>query len=153
MFFYYRENLYEENSTFSFIKKHVRINSKDRDYVNTLDKNNFVKYVETYMNVANDPFYDFKTLEEFRRWFIDDYIKASDVSWILREMISIDKRENSRFTVQDYLDTLCDGDFLESIEDDVSQESIELAYTFLETFEPMQNANTVYKYVYSMQKY
>lgn len=153
MFFYYRENLYEENSTFSFIKKHVRINSKDRDYVNTLDKNSFVKYVETYMNDANDPFYDFKTLEGFRYWFINNYIKASDVSWILREMISIDRRENLRFTVQDYLDILCDCNFLESIEDEVSQESIELTYTFLETFEPMQNANVVYEYAYSMQKY
>lgn len=148
MFFYYRENLYEENSTFSFIKKHVRINPKDRDYVNTLDKNSFIKYVETYMNDANDPFYDFKTLEGFRYWFINNYIKARDVSWILREMISIDKHENSRFTVQDYLDTLCDCDFLESIEDEVSQESIELAYTFLETFEPTQNANIVYKYAH-----
>ena len=42
MYFYYREKLYKENSIVSFIKKHVWIDPSDRDYVNSLNKNELV---------------------------------------------------------------------------------------------------------------
>ena len=45
MYFYYREILYKESSIVSFIKKHVWIDPSDRDYVNSLNKNDFILIV------------------------------------------------------------------------------------------------------------
>ena len=148
MYFYYRENLYKENSIISFIKKHVWIDPSNRDYVNSLNKNDFIEYVEQYTDNANNPFYDFKTKDEYRKWFINDYQKAWRVRWILCELLSEDKRKNTAFSIQNLLDALSDCDFLEKIEDKASQTDIELTYTFLQSFGAKQKANTVYKYVY-----
>lgn len=82
MYFYYRKNLYKENSVICFIKKHVWIDPSDRYYVNSLKGEKFVEYVEQYTNNTNDPFYGFKTKDEYRKWFINDYLKAFRVRWI-----------------------------------------------------------------------
>lgn len=148
MYFYYRENLYKENSAICFIKKHVWIDPSDRAYVNSLKGEKFVEYVEQYTNNANDPFYDFKTKDGYRKWFINDYLKAFRVRWILCELLSADKSKNIELTIKNLLDALCDCDFLEKIEDNTSQASIELAYTFLESFGANQKANVIYKYAY-----
>lgn len=148
MYFYYRENLYKESSIVSFIKKHVWIDPSDRDYVNSLNKNDFIEYVEKHTDNAGDPFYDFKTKDEYRRWFINDYLKTYRVRWILCELLSADKSKNIEFTIKNLLDALCDYDFLKKIEDNTSQASIELAYTFLKSFGANQKANVIYKYAY-----
>ena len=148
MYFYYRENLYKENSVICFIKKHVWIDPSDRDYVNSLKEEKFVEYVEQYTNNANDPFYDFKTKDEYRKWFINDYLKTFRVRWVLCELLSADKSKNIEFTIKNLLDALSDGDFLETIEDKASQTDIELTYTFLQSFGSKQKANIVYKYAY-----
>lgn len=148
MYFYYRENLYKENSVICFIKKHVWIDPSDRDYVNSLKEENFVEYVEQYTDNANDPFYDFKTKDEYRKWFINDYLKTFRVRWVLCELLSADKSKNIEFTIKNLLDALSDGDFLETIEDKASQTDIELTYTFLQSFGSKQRANIVYKYAY-----
>lgn len=57
MYFYYRENLYKENSIVSFIKKHVWIDPSDRDYLNSLKGGKFVEYVEKYTDSAGDSFF------------------------------------------------------------------------------------------------
>ena len=66
--------------------------------------------------------------------------------WILSELLSADKSKNIEFTIKNLLDALCDCDFLEKIEDNTSQASIELAYTFLKSFGANQKANVIYKY-------
>lgn len=149
MYFYYRENLYKENSIILFIKKHVWIDPSDRDYINSLKREKFVEYVEKYTDNANDPFYSFKSKNEFRKWFIDDYQKAERVRWCLCELLSSDKNKNIEFTIKNLLDALCDADYLEStFEDCASQNDIELTYTFLESFGAKQKANIIYKYAY-----
>lgn len=148
MYFYYRNNLYKESSVFSFIKKHVWIDPSDRNYANSLNNDEFIKYAAKVTDNANDPFYSFKSKDEYRKWFIDDYPKAWRVRWILGELLSSDKKKNIAFTVQSLLDTLCDCDFLERIEDKASQEDIEHAYTFLESFGSKQKSNILYKYAY-----
>lgn len=153
MYFYYRKNLYKENSIVSFIKKHVHIDVSDRDYANSLKKDEFIEYVKKYTDNANDSFYEFKTKDEYRKWFVNDYLKASRVRWILCELLSADKRKNTDFSIQNLLDALCDCDFLEKIEDKTSQASIELAYTFLESFSTKQKANVVYKYAYPFSEW
>ena len=153
MYFYYRKNLYKENSIVSFIKKHVWIDPSDRDYVNSLEEKKFVEYVEKYTNNANDPFYDFKTKDEYRKWFINDYLKAFHVRWILCELLSSDKSKNADFIIQDLLDALCDCDFLKKIEVKASQASVELAYTFLKSFGEKQSAKYVYRYIHNDQEF
>lgn len=148
MYFYYRENLYKENSVICFIKKHVWIDPSNKNYANSLKKDEFIEYVKKYTDNANDPFYEFKTKDEYRKWFVNDYSKASRVRWILSELLSADKSKNIEFTIKNLLDALCDCDFLEKIEDNTSQASVELAYTFLESFGAKQKANVVYKYAY-----
>lgn len=148
MFFYYRENLYKENSIVSFIKKHVWIDLGDKNHANSLKKDEFIEYVKKYTDNANDPFYEFKTKDEYRKWFVNDYSKASRVRWILSELLSADKSKNVEFTIKNLLDALCDCDFLEKIEDNTSQASVELAYIFLQSFGSKQKANAIYKYVY-----
>lgn len=148
MYFYYRENLYKENSIVSFIKKHVWIDPSDRDYVNSLEREKFLEYVEKYTDSAGDSFFDFNSKKEFRSWFINDYQKAWRVRWVLCELLSADKSKNKDFNIQNLLDSLCDCDFLKTIEDNASQTDVELAYTFLESFGSKQKANTVYKYAY-----
>ena len=147
MYFYYRKNLYKENSAICFIKKHVWIDPSDRAYVNSLEGEKFVEYVEQYTNNANDPFYDFKTKDEYRKWFINDYLKTFRVRWVLCELLSADKSKNVEFTIKNLLDALSDGDFLKTIEYKASQIDIELTYTFLQSFGRNQKANIVYKYV------
>ena len=152
MYFYYRENLYKESSIISFIKKHVWIDLCDKNHANSLKKDEFIEYVKKYTDDANDPFYEFKTKDEYRKWFINDYSKASRVRWILSELLSADKSKNIEFTINNLLDALCDCDFLEKIEDNTSQASIELAYTFLKSFGANQKANVIYKYAYPFTK-
>lgn len=148
MYFYYRENLYKESSIVSFIKKHVWIDPSDKNHANSLKKDEFIEYVKKYTDDANDPFYEFKTKDEYRKWFVNDYSKASRVRWILSELLSADKSKNIEFAIKNLLDALCDCDFLEKIEDNTSQASVELAYTFLESFGAKQKANVVYKYAF-----
>ena len=82
------------------------------------------------------------------KWFVNDYPQAYRVRWILCELLSSDKSKNADFIIQDLLDALCDCDFLKKIEDKASQASVELAYTFLESFGIKQKSNVVYKYAY-----
>lgn len=148
MYFYYRENLYKENSVICFIKKHVWIDPSDKNHANSLKKDEFIEYVKRYTDNANDPFYEFKTKDEYRKWFVNDYPQAYRVRWILCELLSSDKSKNADFKIKDLLDALCDYDFLKKIEDKTSQASVELAYTFLESFGIKQKSNVVYKYAY-----
>ena len=149
MYFYYRENLYKENSVICFIKKHVWIDPSDKNHANSLrKKDEFIEYVKRYTDNANDPFYEFKTKDEYRKWFVFDYPQAYRVRWILCELLSSDKSKNADFKIKDLLDALCDYDFLKKIEDKTSQASVELAYTFLESFGIKQKSNVVYKYAY-----
>lgn len=99
-------------------------------------------------NLTLNQFYEFKTKDEYRKWFVNDYSKASRVRWILSELLSADKSKNIEFTIKNLLDALCDCDFLEKIEDKSSQTDIELTYTFLQSFGSKQKANIVYKYAY-----
>lgn len=43
MYFYYRENLYKENSVICFIKKHVWIDPGNKNYANSLKKDEFIE--------------------------------------------------------------------------------------------------------------
>lgn len=152
MYFYYRENLYKENSILSFIKKHVWIDPTDRNYANSLNKNEYVEYVEKYTDYAGDSFYDFKTKDEYRKCFLFDYPKSEKTYDILTELFEL---ANTPLTVKDLKDSLCDVDVLEKLQKELGTDTpdIELAYTFLESFSEKQSAKCVYRYIHDDQEF
>lgn len=152
MYFYYRENLYKENSVFSFCKNHVWIDPTDRNYTNSLNKNEYIKYVENYTDNADDLFYDFKTKDDFRKWFLFDYYKSEKTYDILTELFEL---SNTTLTVKDLKDALCDFDVLEILQKRLETDTsdIELAYIFLESFSEKQSAKYVYRYIHNDQEF
>lgn len=146
------KNLYKENSIVSFIKKHVWIDPSDRDYVNSLNKNDFIEYVEKYTVNADDSFYDFKTKDEYRKWFLFDYSKSEKTYDILCELFDL---ANTTLTVKDLKDALCDVDVLEILQKRLGTDTpdIELAYTFLESFGDKQSASFVNTYLQRDQEF
>lgn len=152
MYFYYRENLYKESSIVSFIKKHVWIDPSDRDYVNSSKREKFVEYVEKYTDNAGDSFYDFRTKDEYRKWFLFDYSKSEKTYDILCELFDL---ANTTLTVKDLKDALCDVDVLEILQKrlGIDTPDIELAYTFLESFGDKQSASCVNTYLQRDQEF
>lgn len=152
MYFYYRENLYKENSVFSFCKNHVWIDPTDRNYTNSLNKNEYIEYVEKHTDNADDPFYDFKTKDDFRKWFLFDYYKSEKTYDILTELFEL---SNTTLTVKNLKDALCDVDILEILQKRLETDTsdIELAYIFLESFSEKQSAKYVYRYIHNDQEF